>query len=128
MKGKTVVISFTGLIVIIWLLTACGAPAATASNPTEFKVTATDFKFEPADLTLKAGQKIKLTMTNKGAIDHTWLLKDASGKELSQTLTVKNGETKSLEFAAPATPGTYTLLCDVPGHKELGMVGKVIVQ
>jgi plastocyanin len=125
---NTIAISLAGLVVIMLALVACGAPPAAGSGTSGIKVTATDFKFDPTDLTLKAGQKVKLTIANKGTVEHTWMLKDAGGKELSQTLTVKIGETKSLEFTAPSTAGVYNIVCDVAGHKELGMVGKVTVQ
>lgn len=36
-------------------------------------------------------------------------------------------ETNSITFT-PIEKGTYEFLCTVPGHKELGMVGKIIVK
>ena len=110
------------------LLTACGgggggtAPATTR----EIKVTATDFKYDPADQTFKPGEKLKVTMTNKGAVDHTWVLTDASGAELTK-LEVKVGATASKEFTAPAA-GTYNIVCDIAGHKEAGMQAKATVK
>jgi cytochrome c oxidase subunit II len=110
------------------LLTACGggggAPAA--SGPREFKVTATDFKYDPADQTFKPGENLKVTMTNKGAVDHTWVLSDASGKELTK-LEVKVGATASMTFTAPVA-GTYNIICDIAGHKEAGMQAKATVK
>ena len=39
---------------------------------------------------------------------------------------LKQGETESSEFI-PAEEGTYYYICTVPGHRELGMVGEIIV-
>ena len=116
----------TALIISLALLTlsACGAAGAAGA---EFKVTATDFKFDPADLTFKAGAKVKLTLANKGAVEHTWILKSPDGQELSPKLTANVGQTKSIEFTAPAA-GSYQIVCDVAGHKEQGMVGKATTQ
>jgi uncharacterized cupredoxin-like copper-binding protein len=37
-----------------------------------------------------------------------------------------NGQTNQLEFT-PTAAGTYEFWCTVPGHKEAGMIGKLIV-
>jgi plastocyanin len=112
------------------LLTACGAPATgggtTSGGVREFKVTATDFKYDPGDQTFKPGEKLRVTMTNKGAVDHTWVLMDASGAELTK-LEVKVGATTSKDFTAPAA-GTYNIICDIAGHKEAGMTAKATVK
>jgi cytochrome c oxidase subunit 2 len=120
-----------GLVAMLFVMAACGAPSsgggASASGGTsEIKVTASDFKFEPADWTVKAGSKVKVTMANKGALEHTWVLKDANGNDVAK-LESKVGQTKSVDFTAPAT-GSYAVICDVAGHKEQGMVGKLTVQ
>jgi plastocyanin len=112
------------------LLTACGAPSTggtTSGGVREFKVTATDFKYDPGDQTFKPGEKLRVTMTDKGAVDHTWVLLDASGAELTK-LEVKVGATASKDFTAPATPGTYSIICDIAGHKEAGMQAKATVK
>lgn len=36
------------------------------------------------------------------------------------------GETASLQFTA-MEPGTYEIFCSIQGHKEAGMIGKLIV-
>ncbi len=113
------------------LLTACGGGGASSgsssSGPREIKVIATDFKFDPGDQTFKAGEQVRITMTDKGAVDHTWVLTDANGNELHK-LEVKVGQTASMDFTAPTTPGTYNIICDIAGHKEAGMSAKATVQ
>lgn len=111
------------------LLTACGGGTPASSGPAgtrEFKVTATDFKFDPADQTFKPGEKLRVTMTDKGAVDHTWVLTDNAGAELVK-LEVKVGQTASKDFTAPAA-GTYKIICDIAGHKEAGMTGNATVK
>ena len=110
------------------LLTACGSGGGTApAGIREFKVTGTDFKYDPADQTFKPGEKLRVTMTNKGAVDHTWVLMDTSGAELTK-LEVKVGATGSKDFTAPAAAGTFNIVCDIAGHKEAGMLGKATVR
>ena len=128
-------IAGSGLFVAViagLVLTACGGGTSSpgtsgTSGPREIKVTATDFKFDPGDQTFKAGEKIRITMTDKGAVDHTWVLTDSSGTELTK-LEVKVGQTASVDFTAPTTPGTYNIICDIAGHKEAGMSAKATVQ
>lgn len=120
-----------GLVAMVFVMAACGAPSsgggAAVGGSSEFKVAAKDFTFAPAELKFTAGGKVKITLANQGALDHTWILKDDSGKDLSPKLEAKVGQTKSIEFTAPAA-GTYTAVCDVAGHKEQGMIAKVAIQ
>ncbi|MBI5876516.1 MAG: cupredoxin domain-containing protein [Chloroflexi bacterium] len=102
------------------------APSGGSSGSREIKVTASDFKFEPNSFALKAGESVKVTMTNRGAVDHNWVVTDSSGKVVFK-FTVPVGKTGSGEFTLPAA-GTYNLICDVAGHKEAGMSGKITAQ
>jgi plastocyanin len=43
---------------------ALAAPLATAEGPAEFTLTIKDHKFEPAELAVPAGQKVKLKVVN----------------------------------------------------------------
>jgi cytochrome c oxidase subunit 2 len=136
MKSAKSIVLAMAIVAMAALLAACGgnnappssgAPSSGASgSEQELKVTASDFKYDPNTFTVKAGQKTKVTMTNKGAVDHTWVVSDSSGAVIYK-MTVAVGKTGSGEFTLPAA-GTYTLVCDVPGHKEAGMQGKITAQ
>ena len=80
-------------------------------------MTATDFKFDPADQSFKPGEKIKITMTDKGAVDHTWVLQDANGAELVK-LEVKVGATASKEFRLPLLPELTISFVILPATKK----------
>lgn len=113
------------VLAVAVFLSACGGGGGSSSGAKEYKVTATDFKYNPGDQTFKTASKVKVTMTNQGAVDHTWVLTDAGGTELFK-LEVKVGKTGSGEFTAPAA-GAYNIICDVAGHKEAGMLAKATV-
>ena len=106
--------AFLGTIV----LAACGSGAAT---PAELTVAASDFKFDPVTINLKAGEPVQATITNAGALEHTFTIPDL-GVDVSMTA----GQTVTIDFT-PAESGTFELLCTVLGHKEAGMVGTVVV-
>lgn len=107
-------------------LAACGGGASTSGSsnaaPLNVTVTATEFKFDPATINATAGQTINLTVKNIGTVQHTWVLAAANVK-----LTIDPGKTATATFTAPAA-GTYQYECDIPGHKEAGMVGQLIVK
>jgi plastocyanin len=85
-------------------------------------VTARDFSYTPSTITVSAGQKVHLTFKNEGKVVHEIIFEgfDAGTK-------AEAGETNGANFTAPRA-GTYTFVCTIPGHKEAGMVGQLIVQ
>lgn len=134
-------------------------PAATApKGPRTFEFTAGDnMKFNLATIEAKAGEDIKLTLTNIGtmpkeAMGHNWVLlkkgTDANAfaaaaatardtdyipaamKDQIIVHTELLGPRKSAElsFKAPTEPGEYTYLCSFPGHFLTGMKGVLVVK
>ncbi len=105
-------------------LSACGGSAAAgAGSPLSVAISANEFKFDPNTINASPGQTINLTVKNIGSVQHTWVLDQGNVK-----LTIDPGQTVSKTFTAPSTPGTYQFYCDLPGHKEAGMVGQLIVK
>lgn len=105
-------------LVAITLLSACGGGSPATL---EVKMDASEFKFDPATITAKVGQPVRVIVTNIGALEHTFTV---TGLGVDEKLAV--GQTVTVEFT-PAQSGTFELVCTVPGHKEAGMVGTVVV-
>ncbi len=108
------------------LLAACSSSQTSSSAPAkpgEIVVTATDLKFDPTTITVTAGQPVTIRLVNKGALEH-----DLSIEGLGQNAAVKAaaGANATLQFT-PDKKGTFDFVCTVPGHKEAGMVGKLVV-
>ncbi len=105
------------------LVVACGGGGGGGGGAAlNVAVTNTEFKFDPATINAAPGQTINLTVRNAGSIQHTWVLSAANVK-----LTIDPGQSVTKTFTAPAA-GTYVIECDIPGHKEAGMVGQLIVK
>lgn len=105
------------------LVVACGGGGGGGGGAgLNVTVTNTEFKFDPATINATPGQTINLTVRNAGSIQHTWVLQAANVK-----LTIDPGQSVSKTFTAPAA-GTYVIECDIPGHKEAGMVGQLVVK
>jgi len=129
-------------LVFVLLLSACGG---TAPSTTEIIMEATDFAYSPLSITVAAGQPVTLTLKNAAKVEHDFVVEKikltdvhASNSEPAEHhqmghesdydlhFFAKAGETASLQFTA-IEPGTYEIFCSIEGHKEAGMIGKLIV-
>ena len=90
--------------------------AATTQNVTSF-----DIYFEPKEITIPANTDVPFTLPNDGAAAHNFSI-----DELGIDIDLPPGSTEETVINAP--PGTYVYYCNVPGHKEAGMVGTLIVE
>ncbi len=97
---------------------AAGGTAAAAADTVE--VVSHDISFEPKDVTIPANTDVKFVLPNEGAAAHNFSI---DALNISEDLAP--GETKEIVINAPA--GTYEFYCNVPGHKEAGMVGTLTV-
>ena len=133
MKSQRIVLVVLVSVVVLALLAACtGGSAAkpstggSSSGGKNFNVTATEFAFTPNEYkNVKAGQKVTFKVTNKGTVEHNFIVQTPDGSELGRLVT-QPGETKTLEVT-PAGAGEYPIFCDVAGHRESGMEGKMTV-
>jgi uncharacterized cupredoxin-like copper-binding protein len=110
---------------ILSLLVLCAAagallfvviPAGAATTATTVKVTAKEYKFVLSRKTAPHG-KVIFKVVNKGKFKHDFKIAGkktpllGSGKSASLTVRLVKGK-------------TYTYICTVPGHAQLGMKGK----
>jgi uncharacterized cupredoxin-like copper-binding protein len=132
MLRKTLALLVSGSAILI--LAACGGNSKNAIS-----VTTTDFKFEPANWTVTAGQPVSLTLKNKGALEHEWVLikkgmdvtmpfDDDDEAKVFWEIEAKPGETKTETFTAPSEAGTYEVVCGTPAHLEQGMAATLVVK
>jgi uncharacterized cupredoxin-like copper-binding protein len=86
---------------------------------------ATDFKFDPDDPTVKAGE-VTFDVSNDGETVHN-LEVEGPGEEAELPEDLQPGDKGSVSVDLSES-GTYEFYCPVGNHKELGMVGEVTVQ
>lgn len=144
MQGKTIGIIIIALLVIVggyFLLRGnYQAPTLTSekteekietppttpapvSEITEISIVGTEFSFNPANISVKAGEKVKITFKNNGQAPHDLVFEGLG----IGTKIIGGGQVDVVEFTAPSS-GTYTFFCSVPGHRELGMEGTLKVE
>lgn len=107
------------VVVLPLLFSACAPGGGGGGGQT---VTMTEFKFEPANLTVKRGQEVVITLQNRGTVVHDWNVKDLN----VNSPKVQPGQSATVRFT-PNRTGTFRIECLEPGHAEAGMVGQLTV-
>jgi plastocyanin len=104
-------------------LAACGGGDSSGSSESvpadALVVEALDIKFDRDEYTAPAGAT-DIAYVSEGQQVHTLVVFDDGNQKVGETMRVNPGQTQVEAFELPA--GTYTLVCDVPGHKDAGMV------
>ena len=127
------------MFVFALILAACGG-AASNVGPQVINVTLQEFGFQPSTITVKVNRPVKIMLKNNGTVVHDFSSADAivtlmnsqgamhdmDNMNLMMHVAVEAGQSGSIEFT-PTQAGTYTFWCTVAGHKEAGMVGKLVV-
>ena len=108
------------LTVAAGIVAAACAPAR--SGLPEVRVVLTDFTFAPQRVEIPAGRKVELRLTNSGRVEH-----DITADGIGLHVHAMAGERLAFE-AGPFEPGEYAFFCSVAGHREVGMVGKIVVR
>lgn len=102
-----------------------GGAAATGAGGT-VNLTATDFKFNPSDTTVKSGQ-VTMNMTNDGQVTHSLEVEDVTpGHDQELEGDVSPGANGSLKLNL--APGKYEFYCPIDNHKQMGMEGELTVK
>jgi plastocyanin len=88
----------------------------------EIDVEGRPFSFTPSVITVQAGERVQVNFMNAQGI-HDFVIE---GTDI-RTSVINQGTSESVEFTLEE-PGEYVFYCSVPGHREAGMVGTIIVE
>ncbi len=80
-----------------------------------------DIYFEPTELSIPADTDVMVQLPNAGVTLHNFSI-----DELGISVDIAPGATEETVINAPA--GEYEFYCNVPGHKEAGMLGELTVE
>ena len=92
-----------------------------AEGARRIEVAARSFEFDPDELTVTAGEDIAIVLTSED------ILHDFTVDGLDAHVAADGDETAEGGLRAD-DPGRYTYYCTVPGHREAGMEGTLIVE
>ena len=123
---------------VIFLLSLALSSCGAGGPSTTINISMTDFKFEPMEFTVPAGQEITVNATNNGAVEHEFVIfnfgqtagekfGDEDEENIYWEVEVQPGQSTSASFTAPTEPGEYYVTCGIEGHLEAGMIGKLTV-
>jgi uncharacterized cupredoxin-like copper-binding protein len=88
-------------------------------------VSETDFKLNPSDPKVKAGQ-VTFNVSNDGQTVHSLEVEGPNGdEELQSDLSPGQSGVLSVDLSKP---GKYEFYCPIGNHKQLGMKGEITVQ
>jgi uncharacterized cupredoxin-like copper-binding protein len=100
-----------------------------------------EFAFVPATWNLETGKLYKVTLVNEGKVKHEWV-----APEFTQTLWTRKVEVGGVEvkgviseielppggradwYFVPIRTGEFEMGCEIEGHRQAGMIGKVVVK
>jgi len=85
---------------------------------------ALEFGYTPGDFEVEAGHAFTIMFHNEGRIEHDVTIEGAEGQG---GIHLRPGEDGMATFELHE-PGTYTYYCGVPGHREAGMFGTLVVE
>ena len=104
-------------------------PAGVVDEPAQATVRIQAFdglRFEPKRIEVQAGIPTRIELENVGAAEHTLVVKTPDGAKDWVHLHVPPGASKAAVYQFDE-PGSYPVLCTIPGHTEGGMTGELVV-
>lgn len=136
---KRLLIALLALALASFALAACGGDdeesssgSAESSAPAESGGATVQVEADPGgslawvenELTAEAGSNT-VELVNDSDTPHNVVIESEDGDAIAESETV-TGETTST--TAELESGTYSFICDVPGHEEAGMSGTLTVK
>ena len=120
----------TFLLVFSLLLLAGLAPLAaqetidvTGESGTTHEITVENdrLSYVPSEIRVNEGDTIRLTFVNTGG-RHDWVIDEFD----AATEVIRRGQSETVEFVADRS-GDFEYYCSVPGHRQAGMWGTLVV-
>jgi len=87
-----------------------------------FKLTAMNYQFSEKEMRVKKGDKVRIELDGAQGF-HDWMVDEFNAR----TTRVSAGQSAAVEFVADKA-GTFEYYCGVGNHRQLGMVGSLIVE
>jgi plastocyanin len=118
----------TVLFLAALLLAGCGSDdgddeGGESSGGQTVEVVATEFAFDPADVSVDEAGETTFTVSNEGEFPHALEIEGNGIEEETEEL----GPGESGSVTVDLEPGEYELYCPVGDHRERGMVGTLVV-
>src|SRR5687768_10015560 len=118
----------TALFLAALLLAGCGSDdgddeGGESSGGQSVELVATEFAFDPADVSVDEAGETTFTVSNDGEFPHALEIEGNGIEEETEEL----GPGESGSITVELEPGEYELYCPVGDHREQGMEGTLVV-
>ena len=112
-------------------------------HPRQITVHLREYQFEPAQIVLKAGEKVELTLMNDGTMMHEFITEALKAMDVEVEINGVVAETRGVEemeipqkaravlHFTPETPGEFEIACrakEPKDHYREGMRGRLLIQ
>ncbi len=124
---KVVVAGSVFVVAVLLLVNACWRlqkPVSVEGAGQTVPMTASDFTFQPNNITTRAGSTLTFRIQNTSGTAHNFTLKNPDGTTM-QSVDIPAKQTVEVKAVFPE-PGSYKFDCNKPGHAALGMKGQVV--
>ena len=88
----------------------------------EFTITAKNFEYSIKEVRVKKGDFVRINFSSTSGF-HDWVVDEFN----AHTKQVNAGQNSTVDFVAD-TSGTFEFYCSVGSHRQMGMVGKLVVE
>ena len=112
------------LAMTVLAVAACGG-SSVAQPAGSIKVTMTEYKFDPGDISAPAG-KVVFYLINAGSISHDMVIAKDDGTQVTRSELVSAGD-QFVFTVDNIAAGKYKTFCDQPGHADAGMKGTLTI-
>ena len=92
-------------------------------NTEEFTIKIAEFSFDPDYIEVNQGDKVVITLKNKGKIPHNLVISEFN----VETKTIEPDEEDTINFIADKK-GQFTFYCSIEGHRNAGEFGELVVE
>ncbi|MEZ4589516.1 MAG: cupredoxin domain-containing protein [Chloroflexota bacterium] len=116
------VLLFGLIIARMGLLNGLLGGGATAVSPTAIPYTTENMRFGQDVIRVLAGEPVTFALQNRDMYAHSFDV-----DELGWHVAMPANDQIVVDFTA-VSPGTYTIYCAIPGHREAGMVATLLVE
>jgi uncharacterized cupredoxin-like copper-binding protein len=121
---------------------AAGEPGDPKQPSRTIEVGMSEMAYAPARVEVKRGEQIRFVIRNTGADDHEFLLATTEenlkhAKAMMENPQMEHDEPNGVRLAPKKSAeipwkfthaGTFEYSCLIPGHREAGMVGQILVK
>jgi plastocyanin len=119
-------VRLTAALLAATLVAGCGGSGPTVEvRDQRAEIALDEFLINPQNVRARAGE-LTFEVTNQGRLGHNLRLRGGSEGEQVVATTLLPGKAATKTVALKS--GTYTMLCTVANHEQLGMTGRLVVR